>query len=282
MVNTKTIGFTAAFAIVGAMLLVTGCGGGGGGGGGTSFPTPTLPGDAVAFNSTNAIDGADAATGSAGILSTAAAAKGTSLPFTVQDAIDLLTDQVLDRAQNSQPVATGVTTNRNCFVSGSLTETSNSTATGSSGTITYSNCNEDGISIINGSFSFIATLNDPLFVFNIGGNLTFTLVADGSVITMVMNLSQTINTTTLAFTISQTIAASGVPIGTSTVGGFLVTTIAPFEIDFVSGVISGQMLIQGANGSQIRITVTAPNVATVEVDDGTGGGFVVVTTSYAL
>ena len=282
MFNFRSIQIPSVTAITAAILLIAGCGGGGGGGGGASFPTPTLPVDAVVFNSANAIDGTDAALNSAGSLLTAASARGTNASFTVQDAFDLVTARVLNRAKNSQPVATRDTTTTGCFVSGTVTETGNATATGGTGTMAFSNCNMDGISIINGSFSFIVAINDPIVDFDFGGSLTFTLVADPSVVvSMVMNSSQTINTTTFTFTISQTFAASGVPIGAST-GGFLVTTIVPLELDFVSGVVSGQLLIQGANGSQIRFTVTALNVATVEVDDGAGGGFVVVTTSYAI
>ena len=163
-----------------------------------------------------------------------------------------------------------------------MTETGNATATGGTGTMTFSNCDMDGISLINGNFSFIFIFNDPIFDFDFGGSLTFTLVAPpNDVVSMVMNSSQTINTTTFAFTISQTYSVSGVPIGAST-GGFLVTTIVPLEINSSFEVINGQLLIQGASGSQIRFTVTAPNVATVEVDDGLGGGFVVVTTSYPI
>ena len=283
MFNFRSIQIPSVTAITAAILLIAGCGGGGGGGG-VSFPTPTLPVDAVVFDSLNAEDGTDAALNSAGSLLTAAGARGTNASFTVQDAFDMVTARVLNRAKNSQPVATGVTTTTGCFVSGTVTETQtgNATATGGSGTMAFSNCNMDGISIINGSFSFTVAVNDPIVDFDFGGSLTFTLVANPSVVvSMVMNSSQTINTTTLVFTISQTYAASGIPIGAST-GGFLVTTIVALELDFVSGVISGELLIQGANGSQIRFTVTAPNVATVEVDDGTGGGFVVVTTSYAI
>jgi hypothetical protein len=281
MFNFRSIQIPSVTAITAAILLIAGCGGGGGGGG-ASFPTPTLPVDAVAFNSANAIDGTDVALNSAGSLLTAASARGTNASFTVQDAFDLVTARVLNRAKNSQPVATRDTTTTGCFVSGTVTETGNATATGGTGTMAFSNCNMDGISIINGSFSFIVAINDPIVDFDFGGSLTFTLVADPSVVvSMVMNSSQTINTTTFTFTISQTYSASEIPIGAST-GGFLVTTIVPLELDFVSGVVSGQLLIQGANGSQIRFTVTALNVATVEVDDGVGGGFVVVTTSYAI
>ena len=246
---------------------------------GELLPTPTLPADAVEFNSANAIDGADAAMESGNSLG--AVAKGTTLAFTVQDAIDLVTDQVISRANNSQSIATGVTTTTNCLFSGTQTETGNQTASGGTGTIAFSDCNEDGISLINGSISFILTLNGPIFDFDIGGNLTFTLVSDGTVITMVMNLSETIDTNTFAFSISQTFSVSGVPIGISTVGGFLVTTPTPFSGD-LTGVDTGQMLIQGANGTQVRITVTSLNTATVEVDDGTGGGFVILDMNYAI
>lgn len=284
MFNFRPIQISSITAITAAILLIAGCGGSVGGGGGVqaSFPTPTLPVAAVVFNSANAIDATDAALNSAGSLGTAANARGTNASFTVQDAFDLVTARVLNRSKNSQPVATGVTTITGCLVSGTVTETGNATTTGSTGTMAFSDCNMDGISDINGNFSFIATFNDPIVDFDFGGSLSFTLVADpGVVVSIVMNSSQSINTTTFAFTISQTFAASGVPIGAST-GAFLVTTLVPLEIDFVSGVINGQLLIQGANGSQIRFTVTAPNVATVEVDEGTGGGFVVITTSYAI
>ncbi len=286
MFNFRPIQIPSVTAITAAILLIAGCGGGGGGGGGVgaNFPTPTLPVDAVVFNSANAEDGTTASLNSAGSLITAASARGTNASFTVQDAFDLVTARVLNSAKNSQPVATGATTVTTCTGpgGGTVTETGNATATGGTGTMTFSNCDMDGISIINGNFSFILAVNDPIFDFDFGGSLTFTLVAPpNDVVSMVMNSSQTINTNTFAFTISQTYSVSGVPIGAST-GGFLVTTIVPLELDSSFEVINGQLLIQGASGSQIRFTVTAPNVATVEVDDGTGGGFVVVTTSYAI
>ena len=278
MINAKAIGFTIAFAIVGILFLLTGCGGSGSSG--ITFPTPTLPSDAVVFDATNALDGADAAMSSGDSLG--AVARGTNLPFTVQDAIELVTDKVLNRAKTSDSVVTGVTyPPDDCLYGGTQTETSNETARGVTGTVTFSGCNEDELSIINGSFSFIASFNDPVLNMDIGGNLTFTLVADGTVITMVMNVSETINLDTFAFSFSQTFAASSVPIGSIT-GGFLVTTPVAFSGDLTNGNVAGQMLVHGANGTQIRISVTAPDTATVEVDDGTGTGWVTISTSYSL
>ena len=60
MIIFKSVRLPSVSIIAAAILLMAGCGGGGGGGG-VTFPTPTLPADAVEFNSANAIDGADAA-----------------------------------------------------------------------------------------------------------------------------------------------------------------------------------------------------------------------------
>ena len=58
-------------------------------------------------------------------------------------------------------------------------------------------------------------------------------------------------------------------------GSFTVETIMPFEGNFFTAQLySGELLIYGGNDSLIRIMVIATNIASVELDDGSGSGFI--------
>jgi hypothetical protein len=51
---------------------------------------------------------------------------------------------------------------------------------------------------------------------------------------------------------------------------------------FLGEIDSGQLLIQGCNNTQIRITVIAVNTVRVELDEGLGGGYVEIVGSSIL
>jgi hypothetical protein len=59
---------------------------------------------------------------------------------------------------------------------------------------------------------------------------------------------------------------SGIP-----AGGFLVKTTQPLVGNaFALTVDSGQLIVEGANNTRLRITVTATNTADVDLDNGSG------------
>src|SRR5210317_1231429 len=88
MINSKVIGFTIAFGIVGTLFLLTGCGGGGGG---TSYPNPTLPADAVVFDASNAITYANRAMDDSGYVNTSARQQQTM--SSVRELVDVINSQ---------------------------------------------------------------------------------------------------------------------------------------------------------------------------------------------
>ena len=94
IINAKAIGFTIAFVIVGAMLLITGCGGGGGGGGdGVSVNyNPSLPAGAVTLDTGNSIIIAEDAVGSRDTFASARA-DSSSKP-SARELVKLINDQV--------------------------------------------------------------------------------------------------------------------------------------------------------------------------------------------
>ena len=95
MINPKAIGFTIAFAIVGAMLLITGCGGSGGDSVSVNYH-PSLPAGAETFTTANAIEIAEDAVGSKDIF--LARGESSSKP-SARELVKLVNDQVSDVKQ---------------------------------------------------------------------------------------------------------------------------------------------------------------------------------------
>jgi hypothetical protein len=63
-------------------------------------------------------------------------------------------------------------------------------------------------------------------------------------------------------------------------GSFIVETKESFGGNYLTNELgSGIMLIHGNNNTSIRITVIATNTASVELDDGSGSGFIEITGS---
>jgi hypothetical protein len=260
MINAKAIGFTIAFAIVGAMLLITGCGGGGGG---TSYPIPALPANAVVFDTTNAIDIANSAVSDSGYVGTSAR-QANILP-SVKGVIDLLADQ-MNSTEQSTSVSTGVsqTTIIPCTDDGDITITVDGNESSAIGTLRFNNCTE-GTVIVNGGISFDGTGDSAgNFSVNGGGSINITDTIDPTSITMVMNFRESGNTSTGSFSSSFSFSIDGLP-----GGGFLVETIQPLA-GAGFDVTSGEIMVYGGNGTRIRILITAPNTAEVFVDEGSG------------
>jgi hypothetical protein len=81
-----------------------------------------------------------------------------------------------------------------------------------------------------------------------------------------MNLSESGNNGTGAFTSTISFSLSGIPDG-----GFLVTTAQTWTGNaFSFQVNSGQLIVYGSDDTRLRITVTGINTADVELDNGSG------------
>ena len=269
MINTKAIGFTIAFAIVGTMLLITGCGGGGG----ASYPTPGLPANAVVFDSFNATDIANRAVSDSGYVGTSARqAKPLS---SLKAVMELASDQIRSTDQSSS-ITTGAsqTIVIDCtddFIpssGGNITITVNGDESSATGSLTFNSCTFDGIVTVNGSISFDGTGNNAGdFNFNGGGSITITDTSNSTSITMVMRFSESVNDFDGTFKSSFSFSIEGLPDG-----GFLVETTQPLVGD-MSGVTAGQIMISGGNGTRIRIDITGLNMADVFLDINDGNGF---------
>ncbi len=266
IINAKSIGFTIAFAIIGAMLLLTGCGGGGGG---PNYPTPTLPAGAVVFDSSNAISMAGEAVSDSGFVGTVA--KQGQAVSSVKSVTDMIVTQLVGTQQSSS-VVTGATQVVLCTGGGDITATINGNESSASGSFSFNDCIEGTITI-SGTFAFNGSANNAGdFSFNGGGSITVSDTFDSTSIAMVMNFSESGNvsgTITLSFSFS----IDGLPSG-----GFLVDTTQPF-VGTISGVTSGQLTIYGGDGingnpTRIQININGDGTADVYLDIDDGNGFI--------
>ena len=254
------------FLIVVSMVLVVSCGGGGGG---DRFPTPTLPGDAMKFDATNANDAALTIMGFSSTFSQGPVFKTEAAP-TIPQIVDMALDEVIQWNRNALPTASK-TTDISAGLCNSGTATTNSTESGSSasGDIIFNNCDIGGGILLNGNFAFDTTWNDSTqdYSFHTGGRLSIQIGAES--VTVEMNLIETGNLLTGNYSTDTSFSMSGVP-----GAGFLVETDLSLTGNYNTMVVTaGQLIAYGANNTRLRITVTTPNNADVYLDDG-GGSFV--------
>ena len=220
------------------ILLLTGCGGSGS----NETTVPTLSGDAVRFSFTNAMDIADAVLVARNNLSLASKVAAVTLPT-------------------------------RCSSGGSFEVSSSGTAKVKDGIVKFDNCNFNNVVIINDSFSFHIRSAGPLLKLTGSGELSFTNPADSTSFNIVMNFDE----------LSVSVPGQGhfdrsvnfAVVDFPQLGSFTVETIIPFEGNFSTDQLhSGELLIYGGNDSLIRIMVIATNFASVELDDGSGSGFI--------
>jgi hypothetical protein len=260
-------------------LYLVGCGGGGGGGGdddgddGDVFPTPTLPAGAAKIDATNAEAIANSALEFTGILF--GFALKTEGPPSIPQVIKLVTDQATKRNRILGSVAAGKTEDVSADFcnSGTATDTFTDTSDGASenisGEIVFSDCDLGGL-LLNGNFPYELSANDATLDFDVhyGGSLIFSVGTD--TITVVMNYTESGNDGTGDFSLTPSFSLDGIPDE-----GYLVTTVMPLLGNFfVAEFTSGELNVEGADNTQLCMTVTAINLVTVEFDDGLGGGCV--------
>lgn len=260
---------TLTYFFITSLFALTGCGGGGGGGGSV---TPSLPADAATIDATNA----DAFAASAvATIDTAYALVGvdaTTLPST-QSAINKIKEIAFNKDKKNINVVTGVVDTIPC-TSGSITDTYDLTATSSTGSFSFNSCSEAGLTF-NGSFTYNYTWNNVSGDYNGTVNGSLTLSSGGNGFTMALDLTDTGNDITGAFSVTMSFSLSGVPNA-----GFLVTTENPLTGNF--GIVSGgQLLVHGANNTRLRITITSSTTADVYLDDGSGL-FILHTSNMAI
>ena len=250
----------------------------GGSDGGSGSAIPTLPADAIEFNALNAENVARAALDSSDSLGTATSSREAGTHISIQDAMNMATSFVRNRDRSSRSAVNHPAGPIPCDPGGTIIFDSTPIANGETGSVTFVECNILDQPIINGSFSYEVNIVHPDVTLTTSGNLSFEIPPQAVSFSTIMNTSETVNLVTSDFSFSKNFSVSGLPTGV-----FMVTTTMPFEGNLLTGDVKrGQMLILGANNTQIRITIIATNTARIEVDDGTGTEFVIVTESCIL
>lgn len=270
MTISKSIRLILVAFTTGVFLLAAGCGGGGGSGDGDDgFPTPKLPVDAARFDAVNANDIANTAAGFVGTLDTLAELKSEESP-SLTEAARLATDRVMRNLRTSSSLAA-----RTENISAGLCDPGPPPGTAivefeesgnnASGSVTFDECDIGGIEI-NGSFLYEASFNATTLAYSFQAGGTLTVAAAGETIIIVMNSLETGNDGTGAFSTSVSFSLSGIPDS-----GFLVTTAQAWAGNvFSAEITSGQLIVHGSDNTRIRITVTGPNAANVDLDNGSG------------
>jgi len=264
-----------ATIISAVLLMLAGCGGGGGGGGG--IPAPTLPADAVTITDTNAMDVTDSAIGTIAVVDALRNLKtgdAQDAPSMLQ-IIDMVKGKVLHR-EHSDNVVTGVSNTYNCTYGGTISVNYSETATSESGSVTFSNCNEGSI-VFNGRATYTSNWNNSTGAYSDTLNASLTISYSGQSFTFVMDLDDNGNESSGAYNETVSYSVSGIP-----GGGFLVTTTQTLVGNyFYHEIYSGELMIQGANNTRLRVRVTATNYAEIAFDNG-NGQFVVIDPNFYL
>ena len=252
MNRLKTLSVSSA--LLSSIILITACSSSDEGGGGAAVPA-----NAIVIDNANAETTVLAAASSASSLESAFSALGaeTTQSLSLEDTLDIINPLLKNLANNaSQNTATGIAISEQCpeggSISGSVTETTNGTATTETGSVTFSNCNYSGF-IINGSFSFTETsdLSIGAYSDNASGSITMSdAISNSSFSFTGFVYAETGNNQNFTYTTTQlTYAIDFVANGTAS-GGFLVTLTAPIvESNGDSCPESGHITVTGANST---------------------------------
>jgi len=249
---------------------------GGGGGGGNddisvSFPNPTLPASARILDATNATDTANTAVEFLFVGASFTDYLKPALVTTpsVPETISQFIEEIIKRHENSKSLVKLKTHDISHIfcVFGSAVNEFSGTESEEIGTITFTNCDLSGV-LLSGTLSYDVWWDDfsDNYDFRFGSNLVFDFGTEAA--TFVMDLIVTGDDVTFDWTHDIIYSLSVVP-----GDGFLVTTTTTqpwFGNAALIEVYGGQLIVTGASNTRLRITVTAINVADVELDDGSG------------
>jgi len=237
--------------------LIAGCGGSSG---------PEAPQNPIVLTSQNALPIADASVAYADVSTTLVGAEA-NIP-NAKKALDTVVNIAFDKNRLIPSVVQGITTSLPCGTdgnSGSTDFTGDTTLTTSTGTITFNNCIEFGITM-NGSFTISSEWNDATTYYSDSGVGSLSMSIDGLSFTMGIDYSETGYTNTGEFTseIAFSISSPQFP-------GFMVATTQPLT-GFYQDIDAGELTVSGGSNTSLKIIFTGTNIADVYLDDN-GDGF---------
>ncbi len=235
-------------------------------GDGDDLVTPTLPADAARITAANAADIANAAFGSIeGLTSATTAFRGDAELPSLFEIVQAAGERVKSKAMLPAPIAYQTET-QDCEPSspqGRITVDFDATSNSAEGSAVFSNCVLGGITM-NGRFTFDSTFNDTSGDYSDRFNGSLTISFGSESFTMQFDFTDSGNSLSGVFTSSIALSVSGIP-----GGGFLVTSTAAVT-GVGTDVLSGVLLVQGADNTKLRIRITGANAAAVDFDDGSG------------
>ena len=249
---------------------LTACGGGGGGDsttGGGGSTNISLPADAITLNEQNAVTVAESSLAYIDMTTSAFGVDAQTVP-PMSQVVNTVKGMTFNNERRNYSIATGFEETWPCSGGGSATDTWTETDTSWSGTITFNDCNEGGV-LLNGSLSYNENWNDSTADYSGSASGTLTVTFNSDSFTMALNISDSGNDNTGSFATTISYSVSG-----SSVGGWMVSTLETIrgtDPTFTDPTIeSGALLIEGAANTKVRVTVTAPNYARVDLDSGDG------------
>lgn len=233
---------------------------------------PSLPVDAAVITAANASDIASSVVSTLDATSTIVGIEQASLP-SMQELIQLVTQQVFAH-KPAQSIVSGITQVTACSGGGTITNYFSDSGNAESGTVVFTDCITAGMTI-NGSFNYQSIWNANTGAYSDSGNGIISYAFTGNSFELVLNFSKTGNDISGEYSTNLSYSVSGIP-----GGGFIVTTTSNLQ-GVGADITAGQLFVLGAQNTRLRITLTNTNLATVELDNGSGS-FVVIDTGLAL
>ena len=272
-------GIFLALIYVLAVVGIVASGGGGGGGPDVSFPTPTLPANAIVI--THPMGNAKAVAESAIVYASTSSGSGfkTEAPRNALDIAKQVTDHFAERVRELSSAVTDKTEDFSFFFcfnapAGSAVADYSETATSLEGVITFGNCEFFTGLFVTGNTSISIDYDDATGDYSqqIGGTLVINYLGDSA--TVVSNVRETGNDFSGAFSTTLSYSVTGIP-----EGPYLVTTSQPlvgnvFNLPF-SPITDGELIVTGGIGAgpdntRLRLDVVPGGQVDIYFDAGDG------------
>jgi len=249
--------------LLGAALTLSGCLGGSSEDD-TASKAPGVPANAITITATNA----EATLKSAVVNKDLALALGTvSAPnITLEEALELV--KKIRQSSNAVPAtAAGVTETQNCPGGGTQTYTFTSSGNTDSGSMTLSNCVEDGFTI-NGTLSYSDKDDGTVYSRTASGNLSVASI-DISVSFSGFDFAANGNYNSMTYTITKFTFALDVTANGRTGGGFLTELTVPI-VESTGGLAScpesGAIKITGASSTTAELIYNGDGTVTIKAN----------------
>lgn len=221
-----------------------------------------IPTDAVKITADNATTISQNVTSTTNETLNIIGIESSSLPINNTFALISQTLQLRNREPLLAP--SGIIDSYNCINAGTITDDYTETATGWSGTYTFSDCDEIGYSV-DGSFSYQYLEDDVTADYSDNANGSLKITSTVESFTLAFNFSESGNYDTGDYNIELNYSVSG-----ASIGGFLTETSETLTGQNFNNLSAGQFIVSGAEKSRLRITITSTTTADVELDTGNG------------